>query len=197
MLKSLDYNKPFSLFSFASYHTITTGLLQKDDEGYEHPIAFYSKSLQVAELKYEIMEKLAYALVKAIKGFRPYLVNARVVSYVPLACVKDIISHSKVTSKRCRCINRIHEFDLEIKITKLVRGLGLAKLMSESNLVNIDIKNVETEEFMVTSIEMHPWDSEIMHFLKNVTCLEGMTHNQKRTLKLKSQKNILIQGDLY
>ncbi|XP_057832816.2 uncharacterized protein LOC131043604 [Cryptomeria japonica] len=67
MLKSPDYNKAFSLFSFASHHTIATILLQKDDEGYAHPISFKSKSLQVAELKYEIMEKQAYDWSRILK----------------------------------------------------------------------------------------------------------------------------------
>lgn len=92
MLKSPDYNKTFSLFSFASYHTMVAILLHKDAEGYEHPISFYRKSLQVVELKYEIMEKQAYALVKAVKAFRPYLVNAQIVAYVPHPAVKDILS---------------------------------------------------------------------------------------------------------
>ncbi|XP_059070385.1 uncharacterized protein LOC131860048 [Cryptomeria japonica] len=86
VLKSPNYNKPFSLFSFASYHTVATTLLQKDVEGYEHPIAFHSKSLQAAELKYEIMEKKSYALVKAIKAFRPYLVNAKGIPTSPAQC---------------------------------------------------------------------------------------------------------------
>jgi len=32
--------------------------------------------LQAAELKYDIMEKQAYALVRVVKNFRPYLVGA-------------------------------------------------------------------------------------------------------------------------
>ncbi|GLJ40917.1 hypothetical protein SUGI_0846500 [Cryptomeria japonica] len=96
-------------------------LLQKDNEGYEHPIAFYSKSLQAVELKYETMEKKAYALVKVVKAFRPYLVNANIIAYVPHAVVKDILSQSEVIGKRCRWINRIQEIDLEIKITKLAK----------------------------------------------------------------------------
>ncbi|GLJ21637.1 hypothetical protein SUGI_0402860 [Cryptomeria japonica] len=172
-------------------------LLQKDNERYEHPIAFYSKYLQATELKYETMEKQAYALVKAVKAFRPYLVNANIIAYVPHAAVKDILSQSEVTGKRCRWINRIQEFDLEIKITKLVRGLGLAKLMIESNLMNVEIHNVEVRDASITSIERQLWYSGIVRFLRDATFSEGMTHNQKRTLKLKSQKYVLIQGDLF
>ena len=36
-----DYSKPFMIFSFASPHTITGVLLQKNEEGYEQPIAFF------------------------------------------------------------------------------------------------------------------------------------------------------------
>lgn len=63
------------IFSFASFHTIAAILLQKNSEGFEQPIAFFNKSLQAAELKYGINEKQAYALVKAVKAFRSYLMG--------------------------------------------------------------------------------------------------------------------------
>ena len=58
------------IFSFASFHTVAIVLLQKNEEGYEQPIAFVSKSLQCAKLKYEINDKQEYALVKVVKAFR-------------------------------------------------------------------------------------------------------------------------------
>ena len=80
------------IFSFASFHTIAVVLLQKNEEGYVQPIAFFSKSLQPAELKYEINEKQVYALVKAVKAFRCYLIGAIVIAFVPSAAIKDIFS---------------------------------------------------------------------------------------------------------
>ena len=74
-------------------------MLQKNDEGYEQPIAFFSKSLQAAELNYEINEKQTYALVKAVKSFRPYLVGAEVIAYVPNAAIKDIFRQSETTRR--------------------------------------------------------------------------------------------------
>jgi hypothetical protein len=64
-----DYLKDFLIFSFASEHTVPTILLQKNEEGFEQPIAFFSKSLIDVELRYDIIEKQAYAMVKALKGF--------------------------------------------------------------------------------------------------------------------------------
>ena len=51
------FDRDFILFSFASEHTFAAVLLQKNDEGYEQPIAFFSKALRDAPLKYNIMEK--------------------------------------------------------------------------------------------------------------------------------------------
>ena len=69
VLISLDYTKDFFLFSFASEHTITTILSHKNNKGYEKPIEFFNKSLRDVVLNYNIMEKQAFSLVKAIKDF--------------------------------------------------------------------------------------------------------------------------------
>jgi hypothetical protein len=55
VLASPDYLKDFLIFSFASKHTLATVLLQKNEEGFEQPIAFFRKSLRDAELRYNIM----------------------------------------------------------------------------------------------------------------------------------------------
>ena len=122
------------IFSFSSFHTVAIGLLQNNEEGYEQPISFFNKSLQPAELKYEINEKKTYALVKYVKAFRCYLVGSIVIAFVPNTTIKDIFSQQEVLGKRCRWINRIQEINIEIQITKLVRGQGLAKLMAQSNI---------------------------------------------------------------
>ena len=73
VLAGPNYKKPFMIFSFASPHTIARVLLQKNEEGYEQPIAFFSQVLYDAELEYNILEKQAYALVKSLKAFRVYV----------------------------------------------------------------------------------------------------------------------------
>ena len=59
VLAGPDYTKPFMIFSFASPHTVAGVLLQKNEEGNEQPIAFFSQVLHDAELKYNILEKQA------------------------------------------------------------------------------------------------------------------------------------------
>jgi hypothetical protein len=133
VLISPDYSKDFLVFSFSSFDTVVVVLLQKNEEGREQPISFFSKALRDAKIRYEIMEKHAYALVKSLKDFRVYVLHSRVTAYVPSASMKDILIQSDIDGRRGKWIAKILEFDLEIKPTKLVKRKGLAKLMDESN----------------------------------------------------------------
>ena len=64
-----NFSKYFLTFSFASQDTIAVVLLQKNVDGLEQPIAFFSKTLRDSELKYSALEKQAYSLVKALNFF--------------------------------------------------------------------------------------------------------------------------------
>ena len=83
VLISPDFTKDFYIFSFASEHTIATMSLQKNAVGKEQPISFFRKSLRDAPLKYNIMEKQVFALVKALKYFRVYILHSHVIDFVP------------------------------------------------------------------------------------------------------------------
>eukprot|EP00253_Pinus_taeda_P010709 PITA_10709 len=134
---SLNPRKCF--FGFEEDHTIVVVLLQKDDQGNEKPIAFFSQALRDAPLKYQIMEKQAYALVKAIKDFRLYILYSHVIAYVPNFAVKDILTQEGLEGKRGKLIASILEYDIEIKPTKTIKEQGLAKLMSKTNFQALDI----------------------------------------------------------
>ena len=107
--------------------------MQKNEDGQEQPIAFMSRSLQNSKLKYTIMEKHAYALVKSLKHFRTYVGYSKVIGYVPHSAVKDILSQQDCLGIRGKWVSMIQEYDLEIKPTKLIKGQGLAKMMTEGN----------------------------------------------------------------
>ena len=128
-----DYTKGFYIFSFASYDTVAVVLLQKDDEGLDHPISFFNKTLRDAEQKYDPIEKQAYALIKSLKAFKIYILHANVLAYVPSATMTDVLTQPDIDGKRAKWIAKLIEFDIEVKPTKLVKGLGLAKLMAKKN----------------------------------------------------------------
>jgi hypothetical protein len=102
VLVSLDYTKEFLIFSFTSEHTIAAMLLQKNEEGFKQPIAFFSKVLKYTELRYDIIEKQAYSMVKALKAFRTYVLHSKIIVYVPTNAIKYILVQLDIDGRRGR-----------------------------------------------------------------------------------------------
>ena len=88
------------------------------------------------------MEKQAFALVKALKYFRVYVLHSHIIAFVPSAVVKDILTQANPDGKRGKWIAIILDYDIEIKPTKLIKGQGLAKLRAESNFHALNINFV-------------------------------------------------------
>jgi hypothetical protein len=200
VLTSPDYLRDFLIFSFASEHTIAAVLLQKDDGGFERPIAFFSKSLRDAELKYDIIEKQAYAMVKALKAFRTYVLHSKIIAYVPTSAVKDILVQPDSDGKRGRWP------------TKIIKGRGLAKLLAESNLRALDINCLQGEDedthLQEPDDQTYPnkveekftlsgWYTNIVFYLLNLKCPDGLTPAKYKTLKLHAVKYCISENQLY
>ena len=149
MLASPDYLKDFLIFSFSSEHTIIAVLLQKNEEGFEQSIAFFSKSLRDVELRYDILEKQAYAMVKALQDFRTHVLHSKIIAYVPTNAIKYILVYLDSDGRRGRWLAKIQEFDLEVKPTKLVKGQGMARLLSKSNFRELGVNIFELHDSLL------------------------------------------------
>jgi hypothetical protein len=209
VLANPDYLKKFLIFSFASEHTIATVLLQKNEEGFEQPITFFSKSLRDTELKYDIMEKHAYVMVKALKAFRIYVLHSKVIAYVLISSVKDILVQPDSDGERVRWLAKIQEFDLEVKLTKLVKGQGLAKLLIESNFRELRINNLQEYEGYANIDEFDDqttttrikekfaslgWYKDIVSYLLTLKCPNDLSPSKARTLKLHAVKYCISES---
>ena len=96
-------------------------------------LPFFSKALRDTKLKYDPIEKQAYALIKSLKDFRIYILHTKVISYVPSASAKDVLTQPDIDGNKAKWIVKLFEFDIEENPTKLVKVQGLAKLMDEEN----------------------------------------------------------------
>jgi hypothetical protein len=133
VLVSLDYSKDFQIFSFASKDTISMSYFKRMIKVKRNDIEFMSKSLRDVELKYAIMEKQDYALVKSLNNFRAYVGYSKIVAYVPHLAIKDILAQQDCLGVRGKWVEKIQEYDLEIRSTKLIKGQGLAQMLTEGN----------------------------------------------------------------
>ena len=64
---SPNFEKDFIIYCYASEHTLSSILTQKDDKDNEAPIAFMNIPLKKHELNYTQMEKHAFSVVRALK----------------------------------------------------------------------------------------------------------------------------------
>jgi hypothetical protein len=83
VLRSPDFNRDFFLYTFTSDQSLAVVLTQKDDDNNEAPVSFMSTNLQGAELNYPAVDKQAYAVYKAVKHFRSYILKNHTKVIVP------------------------------------------------------------------------------------------------------------------
>jgi hypothetical protein len=183
--------------------------LQKNVEGLEQPIAFFSRALRDEKLKYDIMDNQTYALVKSLKSFIVYVLHSRVIAYVPSTAIKEILIQPDIDGKNSKWISKLLEFDLEIRPTKLVKGQGLAMLLAESNCSTLGVnfiyscsKNQQTGmnnkgPQVISTLEDCSWYKDIIFSLQILQPPSGMERNKVRALKLKSIKYCFVDKILY
>jgi RNase H-like domain found in reverse transcriptase len=73
ILQSSNWKKPFKGLIDASQLAVGGTFTQIDDDGLEHPVAFYSKKLSPAEANYSANERELLALISFVQRLRCYL----------------------------------------------------------------------------------------------------------------------------
>ena len=133
-----------------------------------------SRALQASELKYHILEKQAYALVKSLKHFRTFIGYSKVIGYVLSSTVKDVFLQSEGIGARGRWVSKIQEYDLEINPMKLVKGQDLAQMLTERNEKALDMvcqNDLPEYSSSLQKLEQVEWYADIFSIL-------SMTHAQ-------------------
>ena len=115
---------------------------------------------------------------------------------MPYQAVKDVLSQADGIGVRGNWISLIQEYDLEIKPIKIVKGQGLAQLLTKKGN-NHAINLVEEQESHILRIdENHEWYKDIVYFLRNLSCLDHLVDHQRRALRLNVEKYTLTQDGL-
>jgi hypothetical protein len=93
-------------------------------------------------------------------------------------------------------VSKIQEYDLEIKPTKIVKGQGLARMLTESNQEAIQMGENEQVNVVVSELKHDEWHSEIIYYLKNLSCPDHLVDYKRRALRLKAVKFCLTENGL-
>eukprot|EP00253_Pinus_taeda_P021876 PITA_21876 len=166
-------------------HVVSTA----DEEGSKHPVAFFSKNLRDAELRYEIIEKQAYALIKSLKAFRVYILHSKIIAYVPSATIKDVLTQPDADGRRAKWIAKLIEFNIELKPTKLVRENGQTE--------EEEAAGPERKQLVAENLASCEWYSAIVKFLLKLEIPSSFTQSQGRTIKLRAAKYCINENLIY
>ena len=124
--------------------------------------------------------------------------GATMVAFVPGATIKDIFSQQEVSRRRCRWINRIQEFNIDIFFNKFVRGQHLARLIAEENLDANQINQLDDDcRNDLCYMNTLDWYKGVIFYLWHMKAPLGLIDNQKRALKLQAIRYIIVQGLLW
>ncbi|KAH9323750.1 hypothetical protein KI387_018389, partial [Taxus chinensis] len=165
-------------------------LTQEESNEHELPIAFMSYILKDHELKYTMMEKHAFAVVKAVKQFRFYILNSHSMVLVPDTTINSILTQQEFGSKRGNWVAKVQEYDIDIKSTKLVRGKGFCELIVEGAKHELLEEKVDLPTVLFLS-SVDEWYADITHFLTYGECPSHLTTKEKRTVKLRSVQSCI------
>jgi hypothetical protein len=203
-LRSPNFDNEFILYTFASDHSIASVLTQKNEDGEEFPVSFMSTGLQGAELNYPTIDKQAFAVFKAVKHFRPYLLRSHTKVIVPHTAVRALLIQKEPGDRRGNRLTTLQEYDLEIKPAKLVKGQGLCKLAAEAQ-----DPQTEQEEGWDNEVDMlqnevlyipastNSWYNDLKYYLTHGSSSNHLDARKKRAFRLKSTQYQLIDGVLF
>ena len=119
VLKSPRFEDSFILYTDASGGGIGSVLMQKDSNGVERPVAYFSRKLNKHQLHYAPIEKECLAIVMSVAHFAIYLNNGHVTTlytdHNPLAFLNKMKERNQ---KLLRWSLFLQEFNLDIRHVK-------------------------------------------------------------------------------
>jgi len=197
-LNTPNFSNHFTLYTIASDSSYAAVLTQINDHDLEAPISFFSSNFQGAELNYSEVEKQAFAVYKAIKHYRPFLLKAHTKVIVPFSAVRQLLIQRELGEKRANWVTALQEYDLEIKPAKIVRGQGFCRLLAGASNIPESGDTEHMEEINQISItNSESQYADLIFYLKNGYAPPNLSYKNKRAIRLKAKNFIIIDDVLF
>lgn len=111
-----DPNKPLEIETDSSDFAIGGVLVQKDENGKPHPVAFFSRKLHGPELRYPIYDKEFMAILEAFKEWRHYCLGSKykVKVHTDHRNIVYFTKTQKLSARQTRYFETLSDFDYEL-----------------------------------------------------------------------------------
>jgi hypothetical protein len=97
---------------------------------------------------------------------------------------------------RGKWVSKIQEYDLEINPTKIIKGQGLVQMLTEINQEALQKGESEQVNVVFSELEHDEWYSDIVYYLKNLSCPDHLVDYKRRDLRLREMKYCLTKEGL-
>lgn len=114
-LHTVRFDKPFQIYVDASQDACGGLICWLDDEGTDHPIAFFSTKFTPTQKNWSTIEREAFAVLTAVKKYRHWICGAKVIIYSDHNPLTFLVSAAPKSSKLMRWSLALAEFDLEFR----------------------------------------------------------------------------------
>jgi hypothetical protein len=116
VLQQVDPLKPFVVETDASDFAIGSCLLQEGDDGRLHPVAYESRKLSDAQIRYPTHEKELLAIKQALLGWHRYLDNGHPITMVTdHESLKYMNTIKRPSVRLARWIDEFQEYKLDLR----------------------------------------------------------------------------------
>lgn len=158
VLRTPNWLKPMIIYADASDKGIGAVLCQKDEEGNEYVIEFYSYKLMERERKYAPTEKEMLAVLKAVRHFKYYIEFNELIIYSDHHALQYILNMKLMSSRLARWILELQPF-----VNKIIHRAGKDMVVPDalsradySFLSSINLQKISVtwyEEFLKELVE--------------------------------------------
>lgn len=115
VLKQPDFTRPFELHTDASSLALGAVLLQRDDQGAPHAIAYYSRKLRDPETRYPAIDCEALAVVEGVRVFDPYLYGRKFFVFTDHRPLVYIFKQRTKSPRMTRYAHDLSFYDFDIR----------------------------------------------------------------------------------
>jgi hypothetical protein len=156
-----------------------------------------------AKLNYPMVDRQAYAIFKAIKNFRSYLLKSRMKVIIPYPAIRNLLVQKELGEKRANWVTSLQEYDLEITPAQIVRGQGLCKLVDDSaagQQEESDTSNLgQRDQSLIccTQNPVIPWYDDVRFCLEHGSSPHHLDPAKRRVLRLNYSPFHLVNGVMF
>ncbi|XP_025679621.1 uncharacterized protein [Arachis hypogaea] len=117
------------LYLVVAEKAMASAIIREDEVG-QHPIYFTSKVLQGSELRYQKLEKFAYALIVAARRLRPYF-QAHTIRVQTNQPMKQILHKTDIAARMIQWAIELSKFDLKYETQTAIKAQCFTDFIAE------------------------------------------------------------------